>query len=34
MKIQSFDAPHGLLQAIPEEVAAVVADFIEKPAAL
>lgn len=33
MRIQSFDAPHCLLQVVPEEAAAAVADFIEKVAA-
>jgi pimeloyl-[acyl-carrier protein] methyl ester esterase len=33
MKVQSFDAPHCLLQVVPEEAAAAVADFIEKVAA-
>jgi hypothetical protein len=33
MKVQSFEAPHCLLQVVPEEAAAVVADFIEKVAA-
>ena len=33
MRVQSFDAPHCLLQTIPEEAAAVVADFVERVAA-
>ncbi|MDR6861386.1 alpha/beta fold hydrolase [Variovorax guangxiensis] len=33
MKVQSFEAPHCLLQVVPEEAAATVADFIEKVAA-
>ena len=28
IKVQSFDAPHCLLQAVPQEAAAAVADFI------
>lgn len=33
MKVQLFDAPHCLLQVVPEEAAATVAAFIEKVAA-
>lgn len=32
MKVQSFDAPHCLLQVVPEQAAATVADFIRKAA--
>jgi hypothetical protein len=31
--VQSFDAPHCLLQAVPEEAAQAVALFVEKAAA-
>jgi pimeloyl-ACP methyl ester carboxylesterase len=32
MRVQAFDAPHCLLQAIPQEAAAVVADFVRNVA--